>query len=286
VKSLNVAGRGLQPLEPEMAEVLKDLMHNSLPIDPQQPPGPDTPIRQYTPERVRRSGVLRLVGSIALLTILLGCVAAWQWTPLKDWLDLKLLTSLAASVREHPMAPLIVVGAYVAGGLVSFPATILIVATAITFGPLTGFIYTLTGCLTSAISTYAVGHVLGREAVRRFAGRRINRLSRQLAHRGLLTVLVIRLAPVAPFTVVNMVAGASQIRFRDFAFGTVIGMAPGLFAITFFGDRLEDAIHHPGPKSIALVTGLIAFIIGVNFTLRRWLSKREDSHRTACETTD
>lgn len=286
VDELRGPERTLLPLNPEVPEFLEDLMQNSILIDPERPADPDKLIDQYVPREVGRSGNLRLVGSIGLLILLLGLAAAWQWTPLKNWLDLKLLTNLAASVRENPMAPLIVIGAYVVGGLVSFPATILIVATAITFGPLTGFIYTLSGCVMSAICTYAVGHMLGREAVRRFAGKRINRLSRQLAHRGLLTVLIIRLAPVAPFTVVNIVAGASHIRFWDFTLGTIFGMAPGLFAITLFGDRLENAIRHPGPKSLALLAGLIALIIGVNVLFRRWLSKREDSQRTAGEMTD
>ncbi|MDY0039251.1 MAG: TVP38/TMEM64 family protein [Desulforhabdus sp.] len=248
-------------------------MQSSPPFDQKQSAGPDKLLVQDAPAKAGRSGALRLAGSIVLLTVLLGLAAAWQWTPLKEWLDLRLLTSMAVSLREHPMAPLIIIGIYVTGGLLSFPATILIVATAITFGPLTGFIYTLSGCVMSAVCTYAVGHVLGRAAVQRFAGKRLNQINQQLSDRGLLTVLVIRLAPVAPFSVVNMAAGASQIKFKDFTVGTIIGMAPGLFAITLFGDRLENAIRHPGPKSLALAAGLIALILSINFSFRKWLWK-------------
>jgi hypothetical protein len=71
-------------------------------------------------------------------------------------------------------------------------------------GPLPGFVYGLIGSLSGAALTYGIGHALGRDAVRRLAGSRLNSLSRRLARRGLLAVRVI---PVAPCTVVNLVAG-------------------------------------------------------------------------------
>ena len=276
VRDLSGSGRSLRPLVPDVPELLENLMKNSILIDPERPADPDKLLDHYIPQDVGRSGNLRLIGSISLLFVLLGLAAAWQWTPLKQWLNLDLLLGLARSIRANPLAPLIVIGVYIVGGLVSFPATILIVATAITFGPLQGFIYTLLGCVLSAVCAFGVGHLLGKEALRRFAGKRINQLSRQLANRGLLAILVIRFAPVAPFTVVNMVAGASHIKFRDFTLGTILGMAPGLFAITLFGDRLEYAIRNPSLKSIALLAGLVIAILSVNLLFRKWLGKKDD----------
>ena len=45
---------------------------------------------------------------------------------------------------------------------------------------------------------------------------------------------VVRNLPVAPFTIVNMVAGASHIKLGDFLLGTALGMAPGIVAIMVF----------------------------------------------------
>jgi len=226
-----------------------------------------------------RRGNFRIISGVFLLLILVVLAAVWQWTPLKGWLDLDRIAGFAASVRENPFAPVIVVGGYIIGGLLSFPATILIVATAITFGPLTGFIYTLTGCVSSAVCCYGVGRMLGREAVQRFAGERINRLSRQLAERGLVAVMIVRLAPVAPFTMMNVAAGASHIKFWDFTLGTLFGMAPGLFAMTLFGDSLEGAIRRPSLSTLAFLAALITVTILVNILLRKWLKKRDHSLR-------
>jgi phospholipase D1/2 len=284
VDSLLSSGRSLRPLDFDVPQYLRGLVKSSIFIDPERPTDPEKLIDQYVPEEVKSSGNFRLLASAALLLALFALAAAWQWTPLQDWLSLDVMTGLAVSIREHPLAPLFVIGGYVAGGLVSFPATILIIATAITFGPLTGFIYALVGCVTSAMCTYGIGHLLGGEVLRRFAGRRINRLSRQLADRGVVTIMIIRLAPVAPFTFVNLVAGASHIKFWDFTIGTILGMAPGLFAITLFGNRLEHAIRHPGPGSIALLAGFVVVIIGANVIFLRWISRRNDAEAVDGET--
>ena len=58
--------------------------------------------------------------------------------------------------------------------------------------------------------TYSVGSLLGRETVRRFAGAQVSRLSRRIARHGLTAILIVRILPVAPFTVVNVMAGASR----------------------------------------------------------------------------
>ena len=63
--------------------------------------------------------------------------------------------------------------------------------------------------------------------MRRFAGRRVNAVSRRLSQHGLWAMTLLRLLPIAPFSVVNLVAGASEMRLRDFLLGSLLGMLPG-----------------------------------------------------------
>ncbi|MGN5480121.1 TVP38/TMEM64 family protein [Cupriavidus basilensis] len=63
--------------------------------------------------------------------------------------------------------------------------------------------------------------------MQRFGGRRLNRLSQRVGQHGVLAMVALRLVPVAPFTLVNLVVGASRIRLRDCLLGTAIGMSPG-----------------------------------------------------------
>jgi uncharacterized membrane protein YdjX (TVP38/TMEM64 family) len=52
----------------------------------------------------------------------------------------------------------------------------------------------------------------------------------------------LRLIPIAPFTIVNLVAGASGVRLRQFLAGTLIGMGPGIVLICLSVDRARAAI--------------------------------------------
>jgi uncharacterized membrane protein YdjX (TVP38/TMEM64 family) len=89
----------------------------------------------------------------------------------------------------------------------------------------------------------------------------------------------VRLVPVAPFTVVNVAAGAFDVRFLDFALGTLIGMAPGIFAIAVFGERLEHAIRSPGVGNFAVLAVLVALVVLASGWIRRRLGRDEQSPR-------
>ena len=52
----------------------------------------------------------------------------------------------------------------------------------------------------------------------------------------------LRLIPIAPFTIVNLVAGISGVRLRDFLVGTLIGMGPGILLICLSVDRARAAL--------------------------------------------
>jgi phospholipase D1/2 len=160
------------------------------------------------------------------------------------------------------------------------PITVLIVATSVAFGPLLGFTYSLLGCLMSAMLTYGIGSFMGRDTVRRFAGARVGRLSHRIARHGMTAILIVRILPVAPFTVVNVMAGASEVRFRDFILATFLGMLPGLLVMTFFGDRLESAIRDPKAESFMILVALVVVLVLVMAWLRRRFVKPDSCAAT------
>ena len=94
------------------------------------------------------------------------------------------MTAFAAS----PWAPLYVLAAYLAGGLVAFPLVLLIAGTAAAFGPLLGFTYGLVGSLASALLTYGVGAWLGRMPLRNMFGPRLNRIREAISRSGILAL--------------------------------------------------------------------------------------------------
>jgi phospholipase D1/2 len=51
------------------------------------------------------------------------------------------------------------------------------------------------------------------------------------------------MVPVAPYSLINLAAGAGGVPFRDFVVGTSLGMSPGVVGITIFGKQLEQTIQ-------------------------------------------
>jgi uncharacterized membrane protein YdjX (TVP38/TMEM64 family) len=255
IEQLRGLGRTLKPFNDDIPAELDAWIPEAAVIDPDRPLDSDAIAEQFVPDGQRRLARRRLITIASLLLALIALGIAWQWTPLREWLDVPALVG------------------YTLGALAVIPITILIAITILAFGSWLGFTYSLAGTLISAALTYGLGQLIGRQWVRRLAGARLNRLSRQLAKRGVLAVLVVRVVPVAPFTVVNLVAGASHIRFRDFMLGTTIGMLPGLLGMTVFMDRLIATFRDPGPRAITAMVLVLGILIAGALTLRRWLEK-------------
>jgi phospholipase D1/2 len=149
------------------------------------------------------------------------------------------------------------------------PLTLLIAITAALYSPWVAVPLSLAGALASGAATFAVGRGVRRGLVRHIAGPRLGALTARLRKRGLLAVLLVRLLPVAPYTVVNIVAGASRIRWRDFLLGTALGLLPGLVLTSAFVDRAIAAVVAPSARTLATLVLVLAAIVAVAWGLRR-----------------
>ena len=138
---------------------------------------------------------------------------------------------------------------FVVLGLVMVPVIVLIAATGIAFGPLLGPVYAMAGCLASASTGFAIGRWMGLRRVTQLGGERITRVTRLLKRNGTLAVFLVRKVP-APFMLVNMIVGASTIRFRDFIVGTMLGMAAFVVGLAGFGYQLTNVLRDPSAGTL------------------------------------
>lgn len=276
IDSLRGEGRTLAVLDPTVDASLDASIPPSAQLEPEQPLEPDALVRQFVPVEPAASKRKRYlaVGGLALFFIALTVI--WKWTPLADYLEVNALTRLARGFSNLPSAPLVVMGGYVLAGLFSIPITILIVVTGVVFGATMGGLYALGGTLLSAIVTYWIGRWLGRDTVRKLAGTRINNMSKQIAKRGLVAMIILRLLPVAPFTLVNVIAGASQIKVKDYMLGTLIGMGPGIVITVIFAHNVASAMRDPSPESFAMVAGVAVALVVVSIVLQRVFMARDN----------
>jgi len=209
---------------------------------------------------------------LILALVLLGLTLAWYYSPLADYARPGVVQSALADFRSSGWGPIIALGAFLVGGLIAFPVTILIAATVATFGPWFGLLYAASGAMASAAVVYGIGAWLGRDSLRNFLGTRLDQVRKRIVRQGVVAIAAVRLVPVAPFTVVNLVAGASGIGFKEYLVGTLLGLAPGLVAMAVFGAQIMRTLSSPTVVDVLLlVVGLIVWV-GFAFAIQAAIS--------------
>ncbi|WP_106477673.1 TVP38/TMEM64 family protein [Phytohalomonas tamaricis] len=219
---------------------------------------------------------LWLLVLIVVVMAVLGGV--WQWLAMGDNLTPETLQNVLAEtmyLRNTVWAPMVLMVIYVVASIVVFPLTILVGTTGLIFGPWLGLAYGLTGTMLASMSTYWLGRKLGRDTLVRYGGQRINKLADALANRGIRTMIVFNLLPLAPFTFTNMIAGACHLRFRAYMIGSFIGILPGLAAVTVAGSQLGSLLQTSSLSNVLLAAGAVAVAAAVLLTLRHLAQRRE-----------
>ena len=213
---------------------------------------------------------------VVALLLLIALALAWSSTPMRAWLDVDLMVG---SLRRFGQAfgPVAAVCGFALALTLAVPLLFLTLVALVAYGPVAGFGCVMAGAMLGAAASYGIGRMLGREVVQRVGGERVNRLSQRLASRGLLAVVAMRMLPVAPFAVVNMVAGASHIRLRDLLLGTLIGISPGTLAMTLFVDQISAALQHPTLLTFVLAGLTILLIVVGLWALQRWLRNHDQA---------
>lgn len=269
------AYRSMMPLEEILPKYKDTVLTDSQLVDPEQPVNPDSLLYHYIPEEESGFAGKRIaVWMISLLALLL-VAAAWRFTPLGDWLDIDNITQSLSYLREKPFSSLYLIIGFVLAGLIMVPITLLIIATIVVFGPLLGSGYALLGILICSLIAYAIGTLMGRDILNGLAGGRISRISHRLASKGILTIVFARIVPVAPFTIINLVAGASHIRLRDFVIGTILGIIPGITAIALLTDRIKATLQSPDLFTIMLLIVVATVIVATSIMASRLLMRRQ-----------
>ena len=201
--------------------------------------------------------IVAIVG-IALLALL------WRWMSSEGLLTIDILQTLVSNVAHWRTAPwmfLAVTFVYALLLLIMFPLSLLVVLTGLVFGPTWGLLYATLGTLASSVVSYWAGYWLGREALLRYGGRHLHGMSCYLATRGIWTMTIINLLPLAPFTLTNMMAGAFHLKFRDYMIGSTLGIVPGLAVVILLGNQL-GAIFNAVERE-ELLWGLLGLGIAV-----------------------
>jgi phospholipase D1/2 len=222
----------------------------------------------------RKAGRRPAWGKILIFALVFaGLAAAWRYTPLSEYLTGQNITAWARAVREYRWAPLIVILAYTPAAFLMFPRPFLTLLTVIAFGPWLGFTYGMIGIIVSALATYVAGRVLKRETVARLAGEKLDGAAKKMRDHGLLAMTAMRIVPAAPFAVEGIIAGAVRIKVWHFTVGTVLGMTPGVLAMSVFGFQLSTALEDPSRINWWIVGAVVLAFAAMIWFVKRWFEK-------------
>jgi uncharacterized membrane protein YdjX (TVP38/TMEM64 family) len=201
------------------------------------------------------------VGFAAAAILLIA--AAWRFTPLHEYADPKVIGHFFRTLRHSPWLIPVMLAAYAAASATLFPNTVLNAATILAFGTPQGPPLALGGSLFAAILFYCLGRGPGLDRLKKLKIRKVDQLNAGLRRGGVVGMTTLRLLPVAPFTVVNLMAGAAHVRPLHFVVGTFLGLLPGCLLMTAFGHQLRNMLRNPGAHegAVLAVTAVLAILV-------------------------
>jgi len=136
---------------------------------------------------------------------------------------------------------------YVVAIALSLPgALVLTMSGGFLFGGLVGGSAAVVGATAGAVILFAVAKSAFGEHLTRHAGPTAERLAEGFRADAFHYLLFLRLVPVFPFVLVNLVAAIVGVRLRTFLAATGIGIIPGGLTFAFLGAGLDSVIRAQG----------------------------------------
>ena len=161
---------------------------------------------------------------------------------------------------------LVFIGVYFLVVALSLPgATILTLAAGAIFGATSGTFVVNIGATLGATVAFIFARLVFREWVENKFRSKIKSINEGFSRNSISYILFLRLVPLFPFFIVNLVSGVTQVRLSVYFFGTMIGIMPGSFIYANAGSNLArietiSDITSPGVLGALVLLGLFSLI--------------------------
>lgn len=200
---------------------------------------------------------------VLLFLAVLGLWAAYRHWDLGQWLTLDQLKAsrdtLASLYAAHPVQTALgFFGVYVLAAALSFPgASILTLAAGAMFGLGLGLLLVSFASSVGALLAFWVSRYMLRDFVKQRFGEMLQPVNEGLMKDGTFYLLTLRLVPVFPFWLINLLMGLTSIESRKFYAVSQIGMLVGTAVYVNAGTQLAAI----GSASDVLSPGLLGSLV-------------------------
>lgn len=197
----------------------------------------------------------------------------------------KLVSKLQQIVGDlGALAPAAFIAIQSVGPFLFLPAIPMAIAAGALFGPVWGAVWSLIGNVIGAVLSFLAGRALGQEFVEKRAKGKVLTVKSMIDREGWRFVAFIRLVPILPFGVINMILGTTSISLRAYTLTTLACMAPGSAVFAYVGHTGRKAAEgaEDTARSIGIAVGLLLLLSGIPAAIR-WARYRQSLERTRRE---
>lgn len=145
------------------------------------------------------------------------------------------------------------------------PTSLLSILAGNIFGPHKAFLMSMIGCFGSGTVAFFLARFLGRSFVNKLLKGKAMTLDSNIEKHGFKIMLLMRLAVVFPYDPLSYASGLTKMKYRDFIFGTLIGVFPEMITYSLMGKNIEHPFSH---KFILPIVIVIALAIAASYVYK------------------
>ena len=220
-------------------------------------------------------------GKIAVVLAIGVAVAAFFYFDLGRFLSLDALKEnrdylLSFTETHAAIAAALFILVYVAVTGLSLPgAVILTLAGGFLFGAVWGTLFVNLGATSGATLAFLASRYLLRDWVERKFGKWLGPVQQGFQKNAFSYLMTLRLIPLFPFFVVNLVSGLTRMNVGSYIAATALGIIPGSFVYAYAGRQLGTInslkdIASPGVIGAFVLLGLLALVPSL---YKKWSGK-------------
>lgn len=222
--------------------------------------------------RSRVGAAIRLAAIPAV--VVAAILIAWKL----GYFELDRRRQFVETVQQWRLTPFVAplfLGAYALAAVFCLPVAVMTLLGGAIFGPVVGAIMSGSGALLGTLAVHVLTRSIALAPARRLFGS--HRLVSQLrGHDDVLTLFRLRVLPIAPFGVLNYIAGLASVSFRRLLIATAVGVIPSVIAYSYVGAQLLSGLVSEGEATrrglwiAAAVTTFMVLLSTAPALLRRW----------------
>jgi uncharacterized membrane protein YdjX (TVP38/TMEM64 family) len=209
---------------------------------------------------------------LLIAVLLVAASVGFLFLPIRAW-----FVQLQGWVGSRgALGPVVVAAAYVAMTVLLIPGSALTIGAGTIFGLWMGALVVIVGANVGALGSFLLARTVLREKVARWAEANpaFASLDRAIGQAGFTMVMLSRLSPAFPFTILNYVLGLTTVRTGSYVLANLLGMLPGIFLYVYLGATAGEALTGGSASSAGLfqhtlhIVGLLATVAVVVLVTR------------------